>query len=603
MFLGPMPSTQDLDRCTSSRKANIVAGMEYTTLFDFFSLDSSSSSFDSSFDSTLCADFGSIFNVVDGPLGWPTTDLEQLSGSAYTPCTFLGGGNGSEPMLLDEPVAIEHNWDAQYKPAPQLSQMLSSSNPQSCRSNIDQAYDDVSSPPSLSMSSTSSSESYSCSYESTPVTPRRLPRKSLKHHTARSSLPTIPQKKLEVLGNALVFNNPTPTADQSSFLAKSLDVAESVMESWQKALLVDNISILQGLKLGKPLQAGRVASWKQTIIRRGFQKVNTPSSCQIEFLAAGLRVKVEQLWQSFRDLANNDRFIGAKSRGRIETEVLPTTHLLKQPLPPSSDDEVQPVDSTIETVKNLDESAIAPLPSKPATVGVDSPPWNLLIESKTKSVNPVDVSDTKSQNCQRLQNIVDETKSVPDCMQAVEQTSGGVEIQVMSNIGDTDMESIENEEVPDSSPEEELATLLGPEYGHLAESILSRFAAASVWDRLQFTSGSREHASGVENTPSSNSSQTPGNASSPNTSASGSSSGKRKSSGSGGDGPGDLEPNDGDGNMDPPPPKKAKTPQTRYDCPIFRRSLRTGSTVRSCALNGLEFRNLWYVTLNIMSTS
>lgn len=145
--------------------------------------------------------------------------------------------------------------------------------------------------------------------------------------------------------------------------------------------------------------------------------------------------------------------------------------------------------------------------------------------------------------------------------------------------------------------------MLGPEYCHLAESILSRFAAASDWDQWQFASGSREHAGGVENTPSSNSSQTTGNASSPNTSASGSSSGKRKSSGGGGEGPDDPEPNDGDGNMDPPPPKKAKTLQVRYDCPIFRRSLATGSTVRSCALNGLEFRNLWCVTLYIMSTS
>ena len=589
-------------------EANVVARMEYTREFDFRSFDSGSGSFNAGSGSVEWTDLAPIFHLDDPnllPVGvWDTTttDLEDFWESSYTPFIFPCSGNGSEPMLLDGPVAVEDSRDAQHKPAPPISHTtLNSPNLQSYGNIVDLAIHDIPSPPNLSMSSTSSSESSSFSYESTPMTTRRRQRKPLKRPTTRSSLPAISQQKLEVLGNALFFHNLTPTADQSSFLAKSLHVDESILESWQKALFVDGISILEGLKLGKPPKEGRVASWKQTIIRRGLQKVNAPSSCQIEFLAAGLRLRVEQLRQSFREEVNNGIHVGAKSRRRIETELLQTTRLSKEP-PPPPDDKVQPVDSTEGKATQIDDSTNPPLPSKPSTVGVDSldsPPWVPLMQPETNPANHVDVSDAKSQNCQHLQSIVDKTESVPDCKQSVEQTSAAVSA---SNISDDNMESIVEEEAPDLSPGEELAALLGPEYCHLTESILSRFAAESVWDQWQFASGSRQHGGGAENTPSSNSSQTPGNTSSPNTSASGSSGGKRKSSGgSGGDGPGDLEPNDGDGNMEPPPPKKAKAPQLRYDCPVFRRSLGTRSMVRSCALNGLEFRNLWCVTY-IIST-
>lgn len=462
MFPGLIPSTHDHDCCPYLRKANIVARMEYTTDFDLPSFDpnSSSSSSDSSFDSVGVTNLAPKFNLDPFPLDnsdWTTTEsFDQLFGSwsGYMPFTFSGCGNGSEPILLDWPVAVKHNRDVQHKPAPPSSHFaLGSSSPQ-IYYNLDLTDHDVSSTPSLSMSSTSSSESSSYSNNSTPRTPRRRQGKLLKCPATRSSLPAISQQKLEVLRNALIFHNPKPTADQSSFLAKSLHIDESILESWQKALFMDGISTLEGPKLGKPLKAGRVASWKQTIIRRGLQNVNTPSNCQIEFLAAGLRIRVEQLWQSFRENVNNGIIVGAKSPGRIETELLPTTRLSEE-TPPPSNDKVQLVDSTVETATKLVDSAIALLPSKQSTVGVDSlnsPPWVPLMKPETKPVSPVEVSDAKSQNCQHLQSIVDKIESAPDCKQSVEKTSGAVEIHATSNISDTNMESIDEDEVPDLSP-------------------------------------------------------------------------------------------------------------------------------------------------------
>jgi hypothetical protein len=590
--------------------------MEYTSPPDFVPFDSSRPSLESSCGSFDSVDINYFLGSIEGidlastftlahtsspvldwepVLDWATNDLGLFPSPAETPFAFTGCGNG-QSVLWGKPPVIEHNRDAQHNPVTPFSHTtLSSSNVQSYRNSIDITSHDISSPPSLSMSSMSSSESSSYSWDSTQLPSRKRQGKSSKRPTARSSLPAISGQKLDVLRNAL-FCNPKPTADQSLFLAKCLHVDESVLQLWQKALLADEISTLKGPKPRKSLKVSRVASWKQKIISQGLQKVKSPSSYQIEFLAAGLRIKVEQLWQSFRETVNSGTLVEAKSRGRIKTELPPATDLTKE-LSPPSDDEVQPVDSRMETSTKFDDSPIVFLPSKPSTVGVnssDSGPWVPLIESETKPVNPVDVGDAKLQDCQHLQSIVDKIESVPDCKPSVEQTPGEVETLAMSNVSDTDMESVDEEKVIDLSPEEELAALLGPEYGGLAESILSRFAAASVWDQWQFASGFRQNAGGVGNTPSSNSSHTPGNTSSPNTSASGSSGGKRKSSGGGGEGPGDhLEPNDGDGNMHPPPPKKVKTTQLRYDCPIFRKSLGTESTVRSCALNGLEFRNLW----------
>ncbi|KAJ8130925.1 hypothetical protein O1611_g2705 [Lasiodiplodia mahajangana] len=269
-----------------------------------------------------------------------------------------------------------------------------------------------------------------------------------------------------------------------------------------------------------------------------------------------------------------------------------------------------PVTSTVEPTTVSD-------PTRPPTDASVSEPSDYPVLSDSAPTAPLtDLLNDGTDDCHMC--ITNEPELMLSYEEAVVPTlSFGNTSTITSNVDNGDMESDDTDSISDTEsiigeydPVKEVVTIVGPEYGHLAQRLATILTSGcltpplcdfqQLTSRVDYTQrsvqgspGGNSHSSGTSGGISS--SGIPSDASSSNTSPSSSPSGqKRKSSGKGSsDDPGDGEENDG-GKNEGRPSKRAKRDKPRYDCPIYRAThMGASSKTRVCTPDGLEFRHVW----------
>lgn len=493
--------------------------------------------------------------------------------------------------------------------------MMISSNPQNPFHIMVDASTLTGPPPDLSLSSSSSSSISSANTASTTGSAKRPEKRSalsrrqiLQYENLISD--NISNQKLEVLEHAFQFD-PTPSEDDALFLAQSLQLDAYTLANWCHYSRLDARHAVSGQR--QVLNTKKVAVWKQHIINRVSKLAKPgchPTESQINFLTAGLRITVDQYRQSVT--AYEEYLRKSKEGKQVES---------KHPSPPVSSKvpaaDLSPATTdalVVKTTAGTDRVSRPVPPIWPAAnlSLLDSDPWNQLKDPIARS-NGTHKADLAKAHVQRYQEIVTEmvaswvekdrgSNSDVGTIQRIGDIDHATQ-DVDSNIDDSDTESSFDEDVSTvQSLEEEVATILGPVYAHLTQYIIDKFSSNTYWDLSQFDSSPKQCPNGEGGGSTPSSSQTPANASSPNTTASDLSGTKRKSSGGGGGGGGDDpddDPEDPSGNRNSPPIKRArKTPQPRFDCPISRKSSQMGSnsqfsTSHVCAPDGMEIRLLW----------
>jgi hypothetical protein len=470
------------------------------------------------------------------------------------------------------------------------------------------------SPPPMSMSASSTSNSCASSAFSSPIPPpgSAIEISSWLEVETLSSFPRISRQKLEVLRYAMAWNQ-HPTEDEFQFLvaALSLHANGRSPEQLLHALQQDERFHQKCLPPNTYKHGRPVALWKQNIVRHARQREPAPSKSAVKFLVAGLRISVEEFWDTPMVYWKQLDALKTKPKKSIALDISSKKRRLR----------TAKVFVQSETSADLNPAkqatSVECVITQPGTTtykisSLGSPPWNPLMNSNPKPTAPVDAS-SPIQKPQYPPLIVQNLGSLSNCEKSEALPSEDVKMEDSPNTQDTPIDSVCDEgQYEDEETElgllEEVAAILGPEYSHLAEFLVSRFGSEPLSDLFQSEYGTRQRPEGAGSTPSSTSSQTPGNASSPNTTESSSSGSKRKSPGDGSGGGGDPDDTEGDGNGGVPPlPKRIRkppsSPQPKFDCPIYRSALRTGGKIHVCAPNGLEFRNLWYANLDYFSVT
>jgi hypothetical protein len=459
-------------------------------------------------------------------------------------------------------------------------------------------------PPSFSLSESQTSSSF----VSFPMTPPSM------GNSRRTSVLGISQQKIGVLENAFACaleEEGVLSTEVTEFLARFLRLDNSKFRKWLGSRPCKDAPPLNRSKRAKISTNGPVAVWKRKIIHQGLEVEPHPKSTQVNLLAIGLRISVDQFWNSTKESVNLGRDPNRREKMPQQT---PTPVVSKEQ--PSAPSLVSPTISTVRiSHANTDASSTGIPPAmvskiKSPTIKVsssDSPPWVPLVNG----VQPRGGIGVGVYTNQHPQTVVGTLESLPGRDQPVESRLEHDSTPAASIANDSECESSVDDDdgSTEISLEEEIATILGPDYAHLAQCVINKIASNNPWEQWQSEDGFRQGANGVDNTPASSFSQTSGNAPSSNTSFSETSGGKRKSPGGGGGGGEDDQANDGDGDKGRPPKRLRRPPSTpkpeppRYDCPISKRAIGTGgdpqsSKSRGCAPEGLEFRHVWYAYSN-----
>lgn len=415
------------------------------------------------------------------------------------------------------------------------------------------------SPPS--MISNASNTTFSSS-DSTPMTP------GIMTDIFRSTFPRISQKKAEVLTDAFI-RNPAPTAEQSSFLAQSLQLDEDILKAWHKKHRLWELTIKRkNSRRGTLLKSGLIAVWRRRIIERGLQANPDPSSQQIEFLVSGLRISTKQFWDCQKDFTHLKADMDLEKEPRIQGRTSSANHIATL----EQRQLVRPWGTNIGS-RELDLLGIG------STIG----------QTQTGQTH----STTKAPPQGPAQSLETCIMSSP-CLSGKATLDGNIDLTPDCNDGQSELDSEEDNDDQDITLEEAVAADLGSDFAHHAQLMIDSF---HTW-KIQQLAGDTSHSgsSGMGSTPASSTSQPTSQSSPPDSQYSCISSGKRKASGDGSD------PNDpGDDEDKGRPPKKPKKDysrkllQVRWDCPIERRAIGKGNCAKSrgCAPNGLEFRNIW----------
>ena len=197
--------------------------------------------------------------------------------------------------------------------------------------------------------------------------------------------------------------------------------------------------------------------------------------------------------------------------------------------------------------------------------------------------------------------ISERSQSIEDCVSQPEQNEDSEGTNTISTTDESEYDS-------EMSLMEEVETILGPDFSHLAGLVITKIDLISRNHSGQWNFEDGKRCAGDHT--STSSSHTSG--ASVSTTSSDTNGGKRKSNNGFKDNQ-INDSNDGEGNDDEHGiPKKrrkdsSRTDPVRYDCPVSKRAINAEnaqpSQSRACAPGGLEFRHVWYVDFNFQCNS